>query len=164
MSYETTLIFSEPLLRKAVFGFWRRSIGVSFLVALLVVTISLGVLLVQSDASWVTGVLATVLFFGVLFAAALYFIHYRASLRKFRAMNNSQAIFRAEESSFTIISSIGTVTYQWSAIKELWLFPQVWLLLFTPAQFSTLPVECLPPEMQVYIIQRIRAAGGKVAG
>jgi hypothetical protein len=164
MSHEATLIFTEPLLRKAVFAFWRRSIGVGFVVALLVVALCLGFLLAQGDASWVVGVLATVLSLGVVFVVALYFIHYRTSLHKFRAMGQPQATFRANESSFTIISGVGTVTYQWSAIKELWQFPQVWLLLFSPAQFSTLPVACMPPEMQAYVLQRVRAAGGKVAG
>lgn len=164
MSHEATLIFTEPLLRAAVFAFWRRSIGVGFVVALLLVAISLGFLLVQGDTSWVVGALAAVLFFGVAFAAALYLLHYRAALRKFRAMGNPQATFRVDESSFTLVSSVGTVTYQWSAIKELWRFPKVWLVLFSPAQFSTLPVECLPPEMQAYVLQRVRVAGGKIAG
>jgi len=164
MSHEATLIYTEPLLRTAVFVFWRRSIGVGFVAALLVVALCLGFLLARGDTSWVVGVLASVLFLGMVFVAALYLIHYRTSLRKFRAMGAPQAIFRAEESSFTIVSGIGTVTYQWSAITELWQFPQVWLLLFSPAQFSTLPLACLPPEMQAYVLQRVRAAGGKVAG
>ena len=164
MSHETTLIYSETLLRQAVFAFWRRSVGVGFIVALLVGALGLIVLIAQGVASWLAGALAAVLVLGIGFAAAVYFVHYRKSLRKFRQMDKPQATFRADESSFTMSSDIGTTTLQWSAVKELWQFPSVWLLLYSKAQFSTLPLACLSPETQAYIVQRVLASGGKVDG
>jgi drug/metabolite transporter (DMT)-like permease len=164
MSHEATLIYSETLLRQAVFAFWRRSVGVGFIVALLVGALGLIVLIAQGVASWLAGALAAVLVLGIGFAAAVYFVHYRKSLRKFRQMDKPQATFRADESSFTMSSDIGTTTLQWSAVKELWQFPSVWLLLYSKAQFSTLPLACLSPETQAYIVQRVRASGGKVDG
>ena len=115
-------------------------------------------------ASWLVGALAAVLVLGIGFAAAVYVVHYRKSLRKFRQMDKPQATFRADESSFTMSSDVGTTTLQWSAVKELWQFPGVWLLLYSKTQFSTLPLACLSPETQAYIVQRIRASGGKVDG
>jgi drug/metabolite transporter (DMT)-like permease len=164
MSHEATLIYSETLLRQAVFAFWRRSVGVGFIVALLVGALGLIVLIAQGVASWLAGALAAVLVLGIGFAAAVYFVHYRKSLRKFRQMDKPQATFRADESSFTMSSDIGATTLQWSAVKELWQFPGVWLLLYSKAQFSTLPLACLSPETQPYIVQRVRASGGKVDG
>ena len=61
MSHEATLIYSETLLRQAVFAFWRRSVGVGFLVALLVASLGLGLLVTQGVASWLAGALAAVL-------------------------------------------------------------------------------------------------------
>jgi hypothetical protein len=164
MSHQTTLIYTEPVLRQAVFAFWRRSVGVGFIIALAVVALSLGALIAQGAASWLVAALSTVLVVGVAFAVALYVVHYRNSLRKFRELGSPQATFRAEESSFTISSGIGITTLQWSAVKEVWQFPGVWLLLYSKAQFSTLPVACLSPEMQAFVLQRVRAAGGKVGG
>jgi hypothetical protein len=161
MSHETTLIYSKALLRQAVFAFWQRSVGVGFLAALLVAVLGLGVLIAQGMASWIVGAVAAVLVLGIGFAAAVYVVHYRNSLRKFRQMDKPQATFRADESSFTIISDMGPTTLQWSAVKELWQFPSVWLLLYSKAQFSTLPLACLSPETQAYIVERVRAAGGK---
>jgi hypothetical protein len=164
MSHETTLIYSETLLRQAVFAFWRRSVGVGFIVALLVGALGLIVLIAQGVATWLVGALAAVLVLGIGFVAAVYFVHYRKSLRKFRQMDKPRATFRADESSFTMSSDIGTTTLQWSAVKELWQFPSVWLLLYSKAQFSTLPLACLSPETQAYIVQRVRESGGKVDG
>jgi hypothetical protein len=164
MPHEATLIYSTTLLRQAVFAFWRRSVGVGFFVALLVAALGLVVLVALGQASWLIAALASVLALGIVFAIVVYIVHYRRSLRKFRQMDNPQATFRAEESSFTMSSDIGTTTLQWSAVKELWQFPNVWLLLYSRAQFTTLPLACLPPETQAYIVQCVRTAGGKVDG
>jgi len=164
MSYETTLIFSEPLVRQAVFAFWRRTIGIGYVIALVVSVFSLGLLIAQGNTSWLIGALATALAFGVLFVVFLYVGHYRNSLNKFREMGSPHATFLAEEASFTIGSSIGTTTLQWSAIKELWQFSGIWLLLYSKAQFSTLPLTDMPPEMQAFILQRVQEAGGKIVG
>jgi len=164
MPHEATLIYRTTLLRQAVFACWRRSVGVGFFVALLIAALGLVVLMALGQASWLIGGLAVVLVLGIAFATVVYVVHYRNSLRKFRQMDNPQATFRAEESSFTMSSDIGTTTLQWSAVKELWQFPSVWLLLYSKSQFTTLPLACLPPETQAYIVQCIRAAGGKVDG
>lgn len=164
MSYQATLIYSEPLVRSAVFAFWRRSVGIGFIVALAAVAVCLAVLVAQGTTNWLVGALAAVLVLGVAFSVAVYIVHYRNSLRKFREMASPQATFHAEDSSFTISSSIGTTTLQWSAVKELWQFRRVWLLLYSKAQFSTLPLACLPSEMQAFVVQRVQAAGGKVGG
>jgi hypothetical protein len=164
MPHEATLIYSTTLLRQAVFAFWRRSVGVGFFVALLIAALGLVVLVALGQASWLIGGLAAVLVLGIAFATVVYVVHYRNSLRKFRQMDNPQATFRAEESSFTMSSDIGTTTLQWSTVKELWQFPSVWLLLYSKSQFTTLPLACLPPETQAYIVQCIRAAGGKIDG
>jgi hypothetical protein len=36
--------------------------------------------------------------------------------------------------------------------------------LYSKSQFTTLPIECLSPETQAYIVQRVRDSGGKVDG
>jgi hypothetical protein len=162
MSHEATLIYSEALLRQAVFSFWRRTVGVSFLVALGVAALGLGILVSQDVSSWLIAGLGAVLVLGVAFAVAVYIVHYNKSLRKFREMDKPRATFRADESSFTMTSDVGTTTLQWSAVKELWQFPSVWLLLYSKSQFTTLPLACLPPEIQTHIVQCIRSAGGKV--
>jgi hypothetical protein len=164
MNYETTLTYSEPLIRQAVFAFWRRSVGVGFLVALLLIALGFAFYLARGEASWVVGVLGTVFAVGVLFALALYFVHYRNSLAKFRDMGSPNATFSANDSSFTISSGAGTATLQWSVVKELWQTPTAWLLLYSKAHFSTLPVACLSPDMQAFILQRVQAAGGKIVG
>jgi YcxB-like protein len=164
MSHETTLIYSESLLRDAVFGFWRRSVGMGFILMVVALTVILGVLVALGAPVWITVTVAVLLVVAAAVAVALYISYYRNSLRKFRTMDKPQATFRADESSFTMSSDAGTTTLQWSDVKELWQFPRVWLLLYSKTQFSTLPVACLTPETQDFVRERVRKAGGKVAG
>ncbi|MDR2244024.1 MAG: YcxB family protein [Burkholderiales bacterium] len=164
MSHKTTLIFSEQIIRQAAFGFLRRSLGVGFTVALVVVALSFGLLVVQGTSTWHVGMLGSILFMGIVSAVALYFVHYRSSLRRFREMGDPQATFHVDESTFTITSAIGSGSFQWLVVKELWRFSDVWLLMYSKAQFSILPLRCLSPEMQTFIVQRIQSAGGKIVG
>jgi hypothetical protein len=163
MSHEATLIYSESLLREAVFGFWRRSIGMGFILMLVALVVVLGVLVAFGAPVWIIVTLAVLFVLAAAVAAALYIGYYRSSLRKFRTMRTPRATFRADESSFTMTSDAGTTTLQWIAVKELWQFPHVWLLLYSKTQFSTLPLACLPPDIQAFVQERVREAGGKVA-
>ena len=164
MSHETILIYSESLLREAVFGFWRRSVGMGFLLMLVALVVVLGVLVVLGAPLWILVTLSVLLVLAVAVAVALYIGYYRNSLRKFRTMNTPRATFLADESSFTMTSDAGTTTLQWSTVKELWQLPSVWLLLYSKTQFSTLPIACLSPDLQAFVRERVREAGGKIAG
>lgn len=162
MTYEATLVYSEPLIRKAVFGFWRRTVGAGFLLALVVLAYLLVFLVLRGDTSWRVGALGSVLALGLAMAVAVYVTHYRNAFRKFRELGEPRATLRAEESSFSMSSDLGTATIRWSAIQEVWQFPDVCLLLFSKAQFVTLPTACLPSGMKEFILQRVADAGGRI--
>ena len=162
MLYQTTLIYTEPLLRQAVWRFWRRSVGWGFFVALVLLAGVVLFLWWRGDRSWLLGATGTVLVLGLVVIAALYVSHFRNTLGTFRAMGPATATMQMDEASFTVSSSLGSTTMPWTAVNELWQFPDVWLLMYSKAQFSTLPLASLPPDVQSFILQRVQAAGAKV--
>jgi YcxB-like protein len=87
---------------------------------------------------------------------------YRNALHKLKAMGNAQATLDASATSLSLSSAAGTATLPWSAVAEVWRFKSCWLLLFSKSQFVTLPLENLNPEAAAFILDRIRASGGKV--
>ena len=99
---------------------------------------------------------------GLVFMSALYVIHFRNAVRKFNAMGNPCAELTVSKESFTLSSGLGTTTLRWSAVSELWQFPEVWLLFFSKAQFITLPLEGLSQESMAAIVQNVEVAGGKI--
>jgi hypothetical protein len=164
MPHQATLKYNEPILRQAVFVFWRRTVGVGIPVTLVVGLCCLAVLLLQDGASWIVGALATFFSMIVAFIVAVYVAHLRMAMRKLHDMEASQLVFIAGESSFTIISTIASSALAWSVVREVWRFPTYWVLLFSKAHFFTFPLAGVSQEMQTFVIERIQGAGGKVDG
>jgi hypothetical protein len=162
MALETILIYNELLIRQAVFAYWRRTVGAFFVPFLFAMTAWFVALVLEHDLSWQTGVFGTILGLGFVMSASVYVIHYRNSLAKFRELKDAEANFQADEQSFSVESNIGKSTLHWTSVKEVWKFQDVWLLLFSKAHFSTLPVANLYPDLQQLIIDSVRAAGGKI--
>ena len=162
MPYQATLVYNTPLLRKAVLHFWWRSIGVKFVLVLAGVVCCLALQIASGDRSWLLGVCASATVLGFGFPIALYGVHYRNTLEKFRAMGQPQAQLTVSEDTFSLSSGAGSATLPWSSVAEVWQFQDVWLLLFSKAQFSTLPLACIPSEMRAFILERIKAAGGRI--
>jgi hypothetical protein len=157
MRHVTTLHFTEPLIRSAVLSFWKRSVGWKLVPALALCGVLLIVLVQSGDRSWSVGVLGAALFFAVVFVALTYLVHLRQSLSKFRALKSPVATLVAEDDSFSVSSDVGSSTFGWHALHDIWRFDAYWLLLFSRAQFITLPLSDLPADMQSYILERFVA-------
>jgi hypothetical protein len=98
-----------------------------------------------------------------VFLHALFFVHYRNSVHKFRALGNApRAELTATASTLSFSSAAGTASMPWSSVCEVWRFPTFWLLLFSKAHFVTLPLADVSPELQEFILERVRATGGKI--
>ena len=100
---------------------------------------------------------------GTLFPIALYAMHYRNAVQKLRAMGNAQATLEASDNSLSISSGAGSASIPWSAIAEIWQLKACWLLLLSKSQFMTLPLADVTPELEAFILAKVRASGGKVA-
>jgi YcxB-like protein len=162
MSHEITLHYDESLLRRAAFQIWRRQIGVGFIITLVVLAVGLVTMIANGDTSWLVGAAGTTLGMGILVRIALYVVHYRRALQRLKMMGKPEATLILSESSFTISSEIGSSTLPWSAISEIWRFPDFWLLFVSRSSFSTLPLADFSAEAKAFFIERVRAAGGKV--
>jgi hypothetical protein len=127
------------------------------------VSIALVISILRGDTSWRTGVLATILAVTIALIVAIYVLHYRNALQKLTAMGKPQAMLSASESSLTLSSGAGSATLPWSAVTEIWRFESCWLLLFSKAQFVTVPLADMTAECADYILARVQDAGGKVA-
>ena len=162
MQYRATLTYTEPVVARAVTLYWRRSMGIRLAVAVLITIAALLWFVTNGDRTWVVGLLGAVVALGVLFPVLVYFVHYRNSMGKFREMENPVADFIVDDDAFTLTSDRGTTTLKWNAIREVWRYDFLWLLLFSRAQFVTVPLDGLSDQMRVFILERIKAAGGKI--
>jgi hypothetical protein len=157
------LCYSEALIRKAVWAFWRRVTGWRYFFAIILVLVSFIYSVASGDRSWWVGVSASILCLAVAFAVALYVVHYRGSITRFRRMQSPQATFEAGNDRFRVTSDVGSSELSWSTIIEVWQFPEFWLLFLSRAQFITLPLADLDSEAQEFILSQAKAHGAKIA-
>lgn len=160
---QVKLHYTESLVRSAVVAFWWRTVGWRFLLAFVTLAGGLGYLLVAGDRSWFVGALGAVLGLALAFVAALYLVHLRGSLARFRRMGSKEATLVAESDKLVLASDVGSSELRWSAVGEIWRFDKFWLLFFSRAQFVTLPVADLDAGAKEFIEERVRTHGGTVA-
>lgn len=156
---EIVLRYTEPLLRQVVRSFVLRAVfrqlGVRFFVVLAAVTAAVAYLLALQDRSVLLGfVVATLLNLGFFFGA-IYVGHYRNIVGRFRKMKSGQATLSYDEKQITVTSELGSSTIAWSAITDVWRFPRFWLLLLSPSQFITLPLDCLDSAEREFILRKV---------
>lgn len=155
---EVTLRYSEPLLQEAVRSFFFRTarcgitpvfyIGCALLVLCLVLSLA------EGDRSWRTGAATVTLAFAGVYLLVIYLAHYRHTVGRFRQMQTPEATLRCEEEQFTLTSELGSATLPWSSVTDVWRFPRFWLLLLSPSQFITLPLDCLDQSTQDFITEK----------
>jgi hypothetical protein len=78
-------------------------------------------------------------------------------------MGDPEATLSVSESSLSFTSGAGSMTVPWSAVTALWHVPDFWLLFFSGSQFSTLPLANFEPEVKGFVLERVKAAGGKIS-
>jgi len=97
-----------------------------------------------------------VLALAVIFAATLYFVHYRASLTRFRRMNSPDATLEMGAETFRLASDVGNSEMPWRAITQIWRFRDFWLVFLSPAQFITLPLADLDVEAREFLLEKVK--------
>lgn len=162
--HRATLHYTEALVTRAVGVYWRRAVGIGGVLAAAAAIAMLCWLLARGDRSWLVGLMGTAVLLGLVMPIAVYVVHYRNSMRRFRAMGQPTGELVADDAGITISSDVGSSTVRWELVKEVWCSDTVWLLLFSRAQFATLPLADLSAELRAYVLDRVRAAGGKVSG
>jgi hypothetical protein len=156
------LHYTEALVRLAVKRFCWFQVGPLYVVAVLMVLFGLASAAARGDTSWLTGVLATVLLLGLTLPVALYRVQLTASLLRYRALANRPATLLVDVTSFAIQSAAGSNTLPWRAITAIIRYNDFWLLILEGGGFMTLPLEGTAVAAQDYVIDRVKAYGGKV--
>jgi hypothetical protein len=156
MSYTLSIKYSDAMIRLAARYFLRR-----FLLPEVVLG---GVAIVLAFGLYAAGFLSltlTLAFSGagialIVVAGSVAWQYVRKARRKFAALGEPRVEWIFSETTFGTTSDLGAVEAPWSTVKKVWQFPGVWLLFFEGGGYSTLPTGQLDPELQTFILQRLK--------
>jgi hypothetical protein len=159
---QVQLHFSESLVRRAVRRFWWRTVGWRYIGTFAAMLAYLVFTVWNGDRSWWVGALATLLIVGTIIPAAVYFVHMRRTLSKFREMHDPVCVLELGDDRVGLRSDSGAAELEWKAVTDVWCFPEAWLMFFSRSQFATLPTADLNAEAQNLIRAKGAAVGFKV--
>ncbi|KQO16769.1 YcxB family protein [Acidovorax sp. Leaf78] len=159
---KATLHYTDKLVKNAVAAFWWRTVGGKFIASLLFLATYFAYALARGMHSWTTAALGVLLILGLALIGALYVVHLRGSLARFRRMRVKQAFLETTPDRLRLSSDMGSSDVDWSAVTEVWRFKDFWLLFFSRAQFVTLPLADLSDEVRHIVLDRVKSHGGKI--
>lgn len=157
-----TLNFTEALVRRSVWAYWKRSVGITWPLLLVLMTAYVVFVVREGNTGWLVGVYGTVVALGYAYLTLVYVVLLRHHLATFRAMGSPQASLAIDETGFTLTSEAATSTLPWKRIQQIVRFQDFWLVYFAPNQYFTLPHNDLPEAMRHEFLERVRESGGKV--
>jgi YcxB-like protein len=138
---QITVTYTEDLIRRAIFRFWRRFIGWRGVMAIVVCSVMcLWAVFWQTEAWVMYGCLALWVFL-VCSAGGVYVAFLRRSLSKFRKMNDPIAEVTISADELRMKSDVADSKVQWRGIEAIWRFPETWLLFLGKNLFITLPID-----------------------
>lgn len=157
------LKYSEALIREGILAYWRKQIGITFPLVAMLLGAYFGYLVVAGNRSWWVGVLGTVVVLAFATMAASYFVHLGRSLKRLRRMKSPEAVLELGEERFKVTSDIGSSEIQWSLVRKLWRFENIWILFFSGDEFMLIPAAELPLEVRSFIEAKLVANDAEIA-
>ena len=157
------LVYTPALVRQAYTRAWRQTVGGYYLVALLVVAVTLGWHLSQRRAGWFGGALGCALLMGAVFPVFLWRTMQRRGRAAFDALGDPPvATLAADEGGFKVASAHGEMRFPWDRVTQLWRYPEHWTIGLGDAGSVTIPLASVSEAMQAFVLDQVRAYGGKL--
>lgn len=160
--YQINMTYSLPVLKKSVFRYWKRALGWRYFIAMLFVSFCFISALIKGDTSWMMGAFAVIFTLGLLFGASVYLNNRYHVLGTFNALQDPTVTFKVYDEKFGLSSELGEGEWPWSAIKEIWQYPDTWLVFLARASYATFPLNTIPTEAQRFVLEKVEEAGGLI--
>ena len=161
MPHQVTLRYDEKLLRRAILGFWWRTLGIRFVIALVVMVTGLIVLVANGDRSWFVGILAAVLAMAFAMTVTLYVVHYRNAFRKLEKMGDPEATLRVTEETLSMSSGAARSPFRGQPLPNSGSFPTSGSCFSRGASSLHFRLPTSHPKLRDLSSNRIQDSGGR---
>jgi len=162
MVHEFVARYSEEIGREAVRHFVARRLrewlGLKLCAVALLLTGYLGWLVYTGNRSWWVGLLAATIILIPCIVLAAYAVHWHNTVGRIRRMQVPMARFTLDDTQIAVASELGSATFPWPLILEVWEFPGLWLMLLSKNYFVTLPTDGVSASALQFIRAKVRSA------
>ena len=162
MKHEVVATYTEAVVKTATRRFIGKFLGWDYLIVWEVMLVAFVVLLTFGERGWLVGALGMLIVLSAAVAVMVWVTFHRRALGTFRKMTNPVANFTFDDDGIAVSSELSTGTLKWQAVQKLWCFPEAWLLFVAKGVYSTLPTACLTPEVQQFIVEKLKNQGTKI--
>jgi hypothetical protein len=143
--------YTEKLMRSTAYRYWRKTIGSTGFILLVVIPMIFAIMWIFSYPQWALG-----LFGGLSIAWAgitlLSFFRFRKMhVNVYRRMENKTATFTFSESGVKAVSDNGSSEFGWKLVDAVYEYPDVWLLSLVRSTYLSVPTETLDDETKSFI-------------
>ena len=156
-----TVRYSRDHCLATAWRYWQRRLGRRYALELAIGT-GLLVLATQGPYRWLEVALMVAVGVFAVLGAAIFFIHWRRALQGLRALAPPESTWSLTEDAIAQASSLGESAIAWTALREVWRFGDLWLLIWGRDLYSTIPLAQLPPAARAMIERRVKETGGKL--
>lgn len=160
--YQITMTYTLPMLKKSIRRYWLKALGWRYFLAMFFVSFCFISALVKQDTSWMMGAFAVIFTLGLLFGISTYLNNRYHVLGTFRALENPEVTIIIYDDKFVLSSELGEGEWPWSAIKEIWIYSDTWLVFLARASYATFPLEGISADAQQFIMEKTQATGCKI--
>ena len=107
MGQRATLNYTPELVRQSVWAYWKRSVGITWPLVLVLLTAYLIAIVRDGETRWTVGVFGTIVAMGYLFLVLVYVTHLRHGMTTLRAMGSPQGTLDIDDEGLTVASEAG---------------------------------------------------------
>lgn len=151
MNREYHLIYTESILTKATYEYFKKVIGIIFPVVYLLLAAFTVYRLAAGDRSWVVGVSgAAIVFIGVLLFS-LFIAQIKSAKSNFLSMQGGTCTLVLSETGLRFATPLGIAEIPWVRIKEVKVFTDFVLILFEKSGYTSIPLASIDIEGLEYL-------------
>ncbi len=141
--------------------YWQRRLGYRYALELAIGS-GLLVLATQGPYRWIEVALMVAVGVFAVLGAGLFLIHWYRAVAGLKALSPPTSTWTLTEEAVMQASSLGESAIGWEGLREVWRFPDLWLLVWGRDVYSTIPVAQLPREARQLIERRVKETGGAI--
>lgn len=154
--------YTEALIRSWTRYSMYRNVGPLYLVAMLLLSSSIGFGIVRGNHDWFFGVIATVFALGILVPLGVLRQHNQAALRRLRELEDGKLSIDILAGRLHLASALGNTDMPLVRVTQIKRFPAFWILLTGKASLMTLPITAIPIAVQQRWLLEFQAVGTKI--